>query len=96
MEISYAFLYHERVVSDDLPHIDARTKRRIREAIERKLTTRPEIFGKPLRRSLKGYRKLRVGDYRVVFRIAGGKVFVLTIQHRSVVYQTMAKRMKGA
>ena len=96
MEINYTVVYHEKVVSDDLPHIDARFKQRIREAVEQKLTSRPEIFGKPLRQSLKGYRKLRVGDYRIVFRIAGGKVFVLTIQHRSVVYQTLAKRVPGA
>lgn len=35
-------------------------------AIETRLIERSDFYGKPLRRSLKGYRKFRLGDYRVV------------------------------
>ncbi len=61
--------------------------RRIKKSIEEKLTTHPEIFGKPLRFSLKGHRSLRVGDYRVIFRIDKAIVSILIIAHRSVVYK---------
>ncbi|MDP3997816.1 MAG: type II toxin-antitoxin system RelE/ParE family toxin [bacterium] len=51
------------------------------------------LYGKPLRRSLKGYRKLHVGDYRVIFRIAGHAVKILIIQHCSRVYDVAPKRL---
>lgn len=89
----YKVLYHPDVVRDDIPSFDETTKRRVRSAIEQKLTTAPEIFGKPLRRSLKGYRKLRVGDYRIVFRITGHAVYVLAILHRSFVYEQSQRRI---
>jgi mRNA interferase RelE/StbE len=42
---------------------------------------------------LKGHRKLRVGDYRVIFRIEGTVVLVLAILHRSVIYQRARTRL---
>ena len=59
----------------------------MRKAIEAKLAVAPEKFGKPLRQSLRGYRKLRVGDHRIIFRIDANTVFILAILHRSVVYK---------
>lgn len=50
--------------------------------------TRPEVYGRPLRRSLKGYRKLRVGEYRIILKIKDNKVKIFVIQHRSTVYIT--------
>jgi lipocalin len=38
-------------------------------AIKTKLTTHPFELGKPLRYSLRGARRLRIGDYRVIYRI---------------------------
>lgn len=84
-------VYHHLVVRDDIPKLSHAWKEKVRRAIEERLTTRPDLYGKPLRRSLKGYRKLRVGDYRVIFRIEKSTVKVLIIQHRSVVY-TQAKK----
>ena len=66
--------------------------RRIKKAIEEKLTTRPELFGKPLTFSLKGHRRLRVGDYRVIFRMEEKTVYIILIAHRSVVYEEYEKR----
>ena len=85
--------YHELVVEDDIPRLSSEWKNKIKRAIEDKLTTRPEVYGKPLRQSLKGYRKLRVGDYRVIFRIEGNTVKIFIIQHRSVVYQMIQQRI---
>lgn len=69
MEISFSIIYHYLVVRSDIPRLSVLWRRKVQSAIEEKLTTNPDLYGKPLRRSLAGYRKLRVGDYRVIFRI---------------------------
>ena len=84
--MTYLIEYHELVVKEDIPRLGKKEKDRVRKSIESKLVSAPEIFGKPLRRSLKGYRSLRVGDYRVVFKVIGKVVRILAIKHRSKVY----------
>jgi mRNA interferase RelE/StbE len=91
--MSYEILYNESVVKHDIPKLSQMIKTAIKKFIENKLTEHPEVFGKPLHRSLKNYRKLRIGDYRVIFRIEGVKVKILIIAHRSIVYQNVMKRM---
>ena len=51
--------------------------------------TDPLKFGLPLRRNLKGYMKLRVGDYRIVYSISKKTVtvHVIKIGHRKDVYE---------
>jgi mRNA interferase RelE/StbE len=90
--MSYDVRYHPIAVRDDIPALDAAWRTRVKDVIERKLATAPDIFGIPLRRSLKGHRKLRVGDYRVVFRIERKTVLILAILHRSVVYRQAIRR----
>ncbi len=87
MELKFSVQYHKAVVDDDIPKLPLVWKNKIKVAIENKLVAKPETFGKPLRRSFKGYRKLRVGDYRVIFRIEKKKVKILAILHRSIVYK---------
>lgn len=89
----FTVIYHRDVLGKDIPKIGATWRIKIRDAIAVKLTTNPTLYGKPLRRSLKNYRKLRVGDYRVIFRIEGQQVKVFAIQHRSVIYDTAQKRI---
>jgi len=67
-----------------LPAVD---KRRIRQAIEGKLQSDPITFGKPLRKSLFGCRALRIGAYRIIYRIHGNCVDILLFGHRSKVYE---------
>ena len=85
--------YHPLVKRDDLPKLSTEWKAKILKVIEERLTTRPEIYGKPLRRSLKGHYKLRVGDYRVVFLFEKNTVKIRAILHRSVVYDQINKRI---
>lgn len=92
MEIVFRIVYHHKVVSNDIPKLSKTWKNKIQRAIEQKLTTHPDLYAKPLRRSLKGYHKLRVGDYRVILRIENGTVKILMIAHRSVVYSEIPKR----
>ena len=77
--MSYEVLYHQEVVKQDIPALAQTMKQRVKVTIEAKLLTRPELFGIPLRQSLKGHRKLRVGSYRVVFTIKKATVIVLAI-----------------
>lgn len=85
--------YHEKVVKEDIKSLSRSVCLTIKGAIEKKLMSQPEVFGKPLRRSLKSFRKLRVGDYRVVFRLSGKVVRILAIKHRSEVYQKAEDRV---
>lgn len=87
MDISFDVVYHELVLREDISRLSNETKKRIKKAIENKLMVSPDIFGKPLRRSLKGYRKLRVGDYRIIFRIEEKTVKIFYIAHRSDIYK---------
>ncbi|MEK7655658.1 MAG: type II toxin-antitoxin system RelE/ParE family toxin [Patescibacteria group bacterium] len=91
--MSYAVEYHRLVVREDIPKLDSVIRLRIKVAIEQKLMTRPDIFGIPLRHSTKGHRKLRVGDYRVIFSIEGKKVKITIIEHRSVIYKMLLSRV---
>ena len=91
--LMFTLHYHYLVVRDDIPKLSNIWRQKIKQAIESKPTLQPEIYGKPLRRSLRGYRKLRVGDYRIIFRIDGGTVKILIIGHRSKIYTIAEKRI---
>jgi mRNA interferase RelE/StbE len=87
-------IYHPDVKQIDVPKLDARSKTMIKRAIEERLATRPELFGRPLRGSLKGYWKLRVGSYRIVFKLSEDKILVLAIVDRKTVYPQSERRIK--
>lgn len=80
-------------MESDIPKLDNKNRELIKNAIKNKLKKYPEIFGKPLRRSLGGTRKLRVGDYRVVFEILKNKVIIWAIGHRRNIYFIANKRI---
>jgi len=91
--MSFSIVYHPDVCGKDLPLINKRTKDRIRRAIEERLQTAPQEYGVPLRKSLKGYWKLRVGDYRIVFKVVESEVWILVIRHRKSVYTDVIARV---
>ncbi len=64
-------------------------KQTLGKAMREKLEVDPVSFGKPLRYSLKGHRRLRVGDYRIVYRINEDKrmVIIVPIDHRKDIYE---------
>ncbi len=93
MEINFRIAYHPKVLQEDIAKLPVVWKSKIRIAIENRLMTKPEVFGKPLRKSLKGYRKLRVGDYRVIFYLDHKTIKILAIMHRSIVYDKINKRV---
>ncbi len=85
----YEILYLPDVVKNQIPKLSLPVKRKIKKAIEKKLQVDPIRFGKPLRHSLKGLRRLRVEDYRIIYKIDENleKVIVIQIAHRKEVYE---------
>lgn len=80
-------------VKDYVASLSSAMRKRIREAIMEKLVEHPEIYGKPLRHSLAGFRGLRVGSYRIIFLIRKkNEVFILLIAHRKNAYKEITKR----
>ena len=77
--------YHADIRSDDIRRLDAKMKTRVKKAVETRLATTPHQYGEPLRKTLYGYWKMRVGDYRIVFKIVGEEVWILGIMHRKKV-----------
>lgn len=81
---------YKKSVKKDLKKIPLEEKKLIKMAIEEKLMIDPVKFGTPLRQSLKGYFKFRVGDYRIVYGLKRKTVTVLVIKigHRKDVYKS--------
>lgn len=93
MGLDYQIEYEEKVVAEDIPNLSTKMKERVKKSIVAKLMSRPDIFGKPLRSSAKGYWALRIGDYRLVFRLEGRIVKIFIIEHQSRVYQVLQQRL---
>lgn len=91
-KLSFSITYHPEVKKTDIALLDDKMKQRITKAIEERLLVEPHRYGRPLRRTLKGYWKLRVGDYHVVFKMVQTEIRVLGICHRKDVYQKVQMR----
>jgi len=60
---------------------------RVLNALDR-LDQWPHVSGaKPLRGELAGHYRLRVGDWRIVFRVEGDDVIVVRVAHRRDIYE---------
>lgn len=86
--------YHPDVAAVDLPKLNRDIRDRIRRAIEQRLFEHPEMYSQPLRKALKTYRKLRVGDYRIVLKIDSQIITILAIGHRRHIYQQAERRTR--
>jgi len=85
--MAYHLFYHPNVKKEDLPNIPRNVQDRIRKAIEKRLLTDPDKYGEPLKRGLYGYRKLRVGDYRIIYKVEKKNILIFKIGHRKEVYR---------
>lgn len=86
MEIKFQIRYLKEVICNHIPNISSSAKAMIQNAIEDRLTVDPIGFGKPLRYSLRGHRRLRVSNYRIVYRIESKTVIIVAIKHRKDIY----------
>ncbi len=89
---------HPLVIEEDFKKINKKTRTIILKTIYKKLTIAPEKYGSPLRNPLKGYWKLKISHYRVIYRIEKNtiKVLVLKVGMRrdAEVYKEMLQRIK--
>jgi mRNA interferase RelE/StbE len=77
---------YKKSVGKDLAGLGKAEARRILDKIEKELPARADSYP-VLKGQFSGLRKLRVGDYRVIFAILGAQVLVLRIGHRRDVYE---------
>ena len=71
----------------ELARIDKPQRTRLIEAIDR-LTENPHR-GQQMKGELTGLRRIRVGDYRVIYEIDAGRLIILVIRigHRREIYR---------
>lgn len=95
--MKWRVLYHPEV-EEDLVRVGHGAARRIVKAIDLKLTTEPLKFGEALSGNLGMFRKLRVGEYRIVYQVMQNRVivYVLAVGPRrdKEVYREAVSRIK--
>jgi mRNA interferase RelE/StbE len=73
-----------------LKKLERQVQRKILDYLKKRIETNedPQRFGKPLRGSLTGLWKYRIGDYRIICEIRKNEVVVLVLRvgHRRKVY----------
>jgi mRNA interferase RelE/StbE len=82
--VTWKLIYHGDVV-EDMERVGRAAARRIVRTFDDRPTQAPLSFGAPLAGNLAGFRKLRIGDYRVVYQVREQQVivFVLAVGHRT-------------
>ncbi len=79
-----------RLTDEAREHFDAlqpTIKARVLAVFER-LQKWPDVSGaKPMRKEWAGHFRIRVGDWRIIFRLVSPDVIVVRIQHRRDVYE---------
>jgi len=83
--LAYNITY-KKSVQKDLHNLGRSEARRILDKIEKELSDRANTYP-TLKGSFAGLRKLRVGDYRVVFAITEQDVIILRVGHRREIYK---------
>ncbi len=83
--MAYRITY-KRSVARDLARLDKPSQRRILDKAEADLSADP-LKHPALKGSYAGLRRLRVGDYRVIYAVLEEEVLVLRIGHRREVYR---------
>ena len=72
---------------DDVAALPVTMRARL-DAVVTRLEAWPTVSGaKPLRGEWKGHYRIRMGDWRVIFKIVRPNLIVVRIAHRSTVYE---------
>jgi mRNA interferase RelE/StbE len=78
-------------VRDLIRHLHPDIKRKVRAALADILND--PTCGKPLKRELKGYRSLRIGRFRVVYRPDEDGAEIVAVGPRRIIYEETARRL---
>lgn len=87
----WKILFHP-AIKKDISKLGVSGKKRIKLAIDTKLSVNPDLYGIPLRGTLRRLWKLRVGDIRIIFSIDINTVKVIVIADRKDVYKLAERR----
>jgi mRNA interferase RelE/StbE len=96
--MAWAIFYHPDVQHDfrKLGRVEARNIQNVID--ERLIVGEPDKIGKPLHGALAGYRRLRTGATRIVYRVDKGKIEILVIavgmRRDEEVYEKANKRVE--
>ena len=72
---------------DDVASLPLTIRARL-DAVITRLEQWPDVSGaKPLRKEWKGHHRIRLGDWRVIFRVVRPDLIVVRVAHRSIVYE---------
>ena len=95
--MTWSVLIHPLVFQEDFKKIDRSAQHKILKAIRKKLTRDPKSFGEPLSGDFHGYWKLRVGEFRVVYKIEEQKILIkiikIGIRRNFEVYEELIRRI---
>ena len=83
--MAYSITY-KKSVAKDLSRLGKSEARRILDKIEKELSARADNYPL-LKGAFAGLRKLRVGDFRVIFAVLEREVLILRIGHRRDIYK---------
>jgi mRNA interferase RelE/StbE len=89
---------HRLVVDKDFKKINKKDQSVILKTIYKKLRISPQEYGSPLRHELKGYWKLKISDYRVIYKLEKDAIRILVfkvgMRRDEEVYREMLNRLK--
>jgi len=95
----YTVVIDELVLKKDFKKIDISDQRRLIRAIRKKLATKPRKYGEPLSGDFAGLWKLRVGQYRIIYKVEQDRiqVYVIIVGFRrdDEVYKKLLSRLKS-
>ena len=83
--MAYSITY-KKSVEKDLSRLGKPEAKRILDKIEKELSARADNYPL-LKGAFAGLRKLRVGDFRVIFAVLEREVLILRIGHRRDIYK---------
>ena len=89
---------HRLVLKEDFSALHHTDQIFILKTIQKKLSIDPQAYGKPLKGEFSGYWRLRVSDFRIIYKISKEEVVVLIvkigIRKDDRVYQEFFSRLK--
>jgi mRNA interferase RelE/StbE len=87
--IRFKVEFLDQDVLDQFKSLPKSAQQMIKTAIEERLEVDPISFGKPLQRSWRGHRRMRVSSYRIIYRIEkeANIVVIVAVDNRKDIYE---------
>ena len=86
--MAYNAIWHEETLKD-LKKLNQTISKKIVAKVKNYLIQDPVKLGLPLKGTLKGLYRYRIGDYRIIYVIdqAEKKIVILNVNHRKKIYK---------